>query len=99
MALELYTTGTGVLAQPVVAKLYQAGVQVGADLPATATSAKHFVATIPVVGVARNLTDGYNIIWVDNNGVEVPGGTVLWDGINEIFRGALSVDESQGKFV
>ena len=101
MAIELYTIGTETLTQPVVAQLWNSGVQQGADLAATATSATHFVASIPVTGVPRQLTHGYQIIWVDSAATprKVAGGQVLWDGNNEVFRGSLAVDQSTGGFV
>ncbi len=101
MALELYTTGNALLVQPVVAQLWNNGVQQGADIPATATSDTHFVASIPVVGIQPNLTHGYQVIWVDS-AIEprnIACGQVLWDGRNEVFRGSIAVDQSSGKFV
>ena len=102
MALELYTTGNATLVQPVVAQLWQNGTQVGSDLPATATSATHFVASIPVVGIPPNLTDGYQVIWVDSATVprQISCDQVLWDGVNEVFRGSIaSTDQANGNFI
>lgn len=101
MALELYTTGNALLVQPVVAQLWQNGTQVGSDLNATATSNTHFVASIPVVGIPANYSDGYQVIWVDSATTprRIASGQVLWDGKNEVFRGTIATDNTNGNFI
>jgi len=99
MAIELYTFGTGVLVAPVVAQLWHNGAQQGADIASTAApSGKHFIATVPI-GTPAQLTDGYQVIWRDSTGFQIPGDILHWDGAQEIFRGDLSVDESSGSFI
>lgn len=88
--LELYADPDYPPAQPLVARIYQAGVQVGADIAMTPVTASNFTGTIPT-SLAANTTNGYGVIYVDNDGLTINGGTFYWNGNQEVPQGTPSL--------